>query len=343
MVKEDLRLNLVAERLQPLLQETTKESIEVLKLDDCIGAEVSAAVANMKEKDVLLLENIRFYKEETANDENFSKKLAELGDLFVNDAFGTAHRAHASTVGIAQFLPACCGFLVQEELEKLGHIFDNPRSPIVAIIGGAKVSSKIGILKNLLSLVGTAGSIIIGGGMAYTFLKAKGYEIGKSLLDEASLDIAKEFMAKAEKMGVAVHFPEDVVIADDFSATANIEVTTIDNIKKDWMALDIGPATRQKFHDAIQAAGTAIWNGPMGVFEMKPFAEGTLKIAHALSTSGSAAIVCGGDSAAAVQQAHLADAMFHVSTGGGAALELLEGKVLPGIAALEDKRPADSD
>ncbi|ETR68235.1 MAG: Phosphoglycerate kinase [Candidatus Magnetoglobus multicellularis str. Araruama] len=334
VVKEDLRLNLVSERLAELL--STAQTQRVTKLDDCIGAEILAAVSNMKNGDIILLENIRFYKEETSNDENFAKKLAELGDLFVNDAFGTAHRAHASTAGIAQFLPAYAGVLVQKELKMLGSIFATPQKPVVAIIGGAKVGSKIGILKNLLAKVGSDGSIIIGGGMAYTFLHAQGYEIGKSLLDVENLEVAKEFMAKAKSMGIKVLFPQDVVIADDFAANANTEVVTIDAIKKDWQALDIGPKTIAAFNQQVNAAGTVIWNGPMGVFEMETFAKGTFAVAQALAQNKGVSIICGGDSAASVHQAGLSSKMTHVSTGGGATLELLEGKELPGIAVLQD-------
>ncbi|HAR62411.1 MAG: phosphoglycerate kinase [Candidatus Margulisiibacteriota bacterium] len=330
-VKEELRLDPIAERLSDLLNKS------IIKTDDCIGEEVEKSVNNMKSGDVLLLENLRFYKEEEANSENFSKKLASLGDIYVNDAFGTAHRAHASTAGIAQFLPAYAGLLVQKELDIMGKALSNPKRPFVAIIGGAKVGSKIGVLKNLLDKVGTDGAIIIGGGMAYTFLKAKGYEVGKSLLDKDNLDVAKEFMAKAETANVKVVFPIDLVVADDYSENANTKVVDSDKIPADWEALDIGPQTINKFAQYIETAATVIWNGPMGVFEMDKFSVGTNAIAKILAESKAISIIGGGDSAAAVEKAGLADKMTHISTGGGASLEFLEGIELPGIAVLQDK------
>jgi phosphoglycerate kinase len=330
-VKEEFRLNLVSKELSSLLGK------EIVKTDDCVGEEVETAVNNMQTKDIVLLENVRFYKEETDNNEAFAKKLASLGDLFVNDAFGTAHRAHASTAGIAQFLPAYAGLLIQKELDLMGKALSDPKQPLVAIIGGAKVGSKIGVLKNLLKKVGPKGSIIIGGGMAYTFYKAKGYEVGKSLLDTENLEVAKEFMAKAEALGVKVLFPVDVVVADDFSADANSQIVDVTNIPAEWEGLDIGPKTIELFSKEISNAATVIWNGPMGVFEMEKFAIGTNAVANALANSDAISIIGGGDSAAAVEIAGLADKMTHISTGGGASLEFIEGKILPGIDVLQDK------
>lgn len=330
-VKEEFRLDTVAARLGELVK------VHVEKTEDCIGEETEKAVNTMKNGEIIVLENLRFYKEEEGNNEAFARKLANLGDIYVNDAFGTAHRAHASTAGIAQFLPAYAGLLVQKELEFMGGALTEPKRPFMAIIGGAKVGSKIGVLKNLLNKVGTDGAIIIGGGMAYTFLKAKGFEVGKSLLDLENLDVAKEFMAKAEAMNVPVYFPEDVVVADDFSETANTKVVEATAIPADWQALDIGPKTIEKFSSILSIAATVIWNGPMGVFEMDKFAVGTNAIAKILAESKAISIIGGGDSAAAVEKAGLGDKMTHISTGGGASLEFLEGIELPGIAVLQEK------
>jgi 3-phosphoglycerate kinase len=305
----------------------------VLKLDDCIGEEVEAKVAAMKEGDIILLENVRFYKD-TKNDPEFSEKLAKLGEIFVNDAFGAAHRAHSSTYGVAQHLPAVAGFLMQKEIEVMGKALANPERPFVAILGGAKVSDKIGVIENLLTKVDT---LLIGGGMAYTFLKAKGYEIGNSLLEEDKIDLAKELMEKAEKSNVKLLLPLDNVVADRFAADAETQVVASTSIPAGWEGLDIGPKTRELFASEIKKAKTVVWNGPMGVFEMEPFAAGTKAVAMALAECDGTTIVGGGDSAAAVEQLGFADKVTHVSTGGGASLEFLEGKELPGVAALNDK------
>lgn len=305
----------------------------VLKLDDCIGAEVEAKVAAMKPGDIILLENVRFYND-TKNDEELSKNLAKLGEIFVNDAFGTAHRAHSSTYGVAQYLPSVAGFLMQKEIETMGEALKNPQRPFVAILGGAKVSDKIGVIENLIGKVDT---LLIGGGMAYTFLKAKGYEIGKSLLEEDKIDLAKELMAKAEKSNVKLLLPVDTVVADDFAKDANKKVVPSDAIPADWEGLDIGPETEKLFGEEIKKAKTVVWNGPMGVFEWEAFAEGTKKVAKALAECDGITIVGGGDSALAIEQLGFADKVTHVSTGGGASLEFLEGKDLPGVFALKDK------
>ncbi len=327
-VVESMRLTPAAKRLGELLGK------DVIKVDNCKGDEVKAAVARMQPGDVLLLENLRFYKEEEANDEEFSKALAGLADLYVNDAFGTAHRAHASTVGVAKFLPAAAGFLIQKEIETIGKALSDPSRPFVAILGGAKVSDKISVIKNLLTKVDT---LLVGGGMAYTFLKAKGYEVGESLLDIEKVGLAKELMEEAQRCGVNFLLPEDIIIADKFAEDAQTKVVDINGIISDWQGLDIGPKTAEKFGAIIREAGTVIWNGPMGVFEMQPFAGGTRAVAKAMADCRGIAIVGGGDSAAAVEEMGYSDKVAHVSTGGGASLEFLEGKVLPGIAALNDK------
>ena len=327
-VVHSLRLDPVAKRLGELLGKA------VIKVDDCIGPEVEAKVYEMQDGDVMLLENVRFYPEEEANDPEFAKKLAALGDLYVNDAFGAAHRAHASTEGVAKYLPAVAGFLMEKELKFLGAAVNDPKRPFVAILGGAKVKDKIAVIESLLNKVDT---LIIGGGMAYTFLKAKGYEIGKSLLDEERIDFCREIMQQAEAKGVKLLLPVDVVIANEFAADAEHKVVAADQIPADWEGLDIGPKTVELFSEAVKTAATVVWNGPMGVFEWEAFANGTTQIAKALAESDAITIIGGGDSAAAVEQANLADKMTHVSTGGGASLEFLEGKELPGEAALNDK------
>lgn len=327
-VVHSLRLDPVAKRLGELLGKA------VIKVDDCIGPEVEAKVNEMQDGDVMLLENVRFYPEEEANDPEFAKKLAALGDLYVNDAFGAAHRAHASTEGVAKYLPAVAGFLMEKELKFLGAAVNDPKRPFVAILGGAKVKDKIAVIESLLNKVDT---LIIGGGMAYTFLKAKGYEIGKSLLDEERIDFCREIMQQAEAKGVKLLLPVDVVIANEFAADAEHKVVAADQIPADWEGLDIGPKTVELFSEAVKTAATVVWNGPMGVFEWEAFANGTNQIAKALAESDAITIIGGGDSAAAVEQANLADKMTHVSTGGGASLEFLEGKELPGVAALNDK------
>lgn len=326
--KEEFSLAPVARRLEELLGQP------VSKLDDCVGPQVEAGVRAMKDGDVILLENLRFYKEEEANDEGFAKALASLADTYVNDAFGAAHRAHASTAGVAEFVPGVAGFLMEKEIEVMGKALSVPERPFVAILGGAKVKDKVGVISNLIEKV---DSLIVGGGMAYTFLKAQGLEIGKSIVDEEKLDLAKELMEKAKAKGVKFLLPVDVVVADKFAEDADIKVVDVSEIPSDWQALDIGPKTREAFAREIADAKTVVWNGPMGVFEMKPFAEGTRRIAKALADSRAVTIVGGGDSAAAISEMGFADKMTHVSTGGGASLEFLEGKVLPGVAALKDK------
>ena len=326
--KEEVSLAPVAGRLEELIGRPVR------KLDDCVGARVEEEVASMQDGNVILLENLRFHKEEEANDEGFARSLAALADIYVNDAFGTAHRAHASTAGVAQFLPGVAGFLMEKEIEVMGKVLSLPERPFVAILGGAKVKDKVGVISNLLEKVDV---LIVGGGMAYTFLKAKGLEIGKSIVDLEKLDLAKELMEKAEAKGVIFLLPVDVVIADRFAEDADTKTVPISEIPEDWQALDIGPETLQEFSQEIRSAKTVVWNGPMGVFEMKPFAEGTRGVARALADSDAVTIVGGGDSVAALEEMGFADKMTHVSTGGGASLEFLEGKVLPGVAALRDK------
>lgn len=321
-------LDPIAERLSKLLGR------EVPKLNDCIGPEVESRVAEMKPGDVILLENVRFHKEEEANDAEFARKLASLADVYVNDAFGTAHRAHASTEGIARHIPGVAGLLMRKEIEIMGQALANPRRPFVAILGGKKVSDKIAVIENLIEL---ADSIIIGGGMAYTFLKAQGFEVGKSILDSERVGFASDALKKAAEKGVAIHLPVDIVVADAFAADANKKTVPADAIPADWEGVDIGPASIELFSKVIAEAGTVVWNGPMGVFEMEPFAQGTIGIARAMTQSKAVTIVGGGDSAAACEQFGFAEQMAHVSTGGGASLEFLEGKVLPGVAALRDE------
>jgi 3-phosphoglycerate kinase len=325
---DKLRLAPVGKRLSELL------GLPVKCVSDSIGPEVEAAALALKDGEILLLENVRFYKEEEKNDPEFAKKLARLAEIFVNDAFGTAHRAHASTEGVAHTLPAVSGFLLQKELDVLGGALSDPKRPFVAILGGAKVADKIGVIKNLLTKV---DSLVIGGGMAFTFLKAQGKEIGKSLLDAEGLDLAKQMLADAQSRGVALELPVDVVVADAFSNDANRKVVSADDIPADWQGLDIGPKTIERFSEVIKAGKTIIWNGPMGVFEFANFAEGTRAVARAMAEVHGTTIVGGGDSAAAVEQLGFADKMTHISTGGGASLEYLEGKALPGVVALQDK------
>lgn len=295
---------------------------------------VVKAAEGLSEGQVMLLENTRFRKEETKNEEAFSKQLAALGDVFVNDAFGTAHRAHCSTAGVADYLPAVSGFLIEKEVEYLGSAVDDPKRPLIAIMGGAKVGDKIKLIENLLNKVDT---LLIGGGMAYTFLKAKGYEIGTSILDKESIDLADKLMKDAESKGVNMLIPVDVVCASEFSNDADKKTVSADSIPADMMGMDIGPKTVKLFAGEVAKAATVIWNGPMGVFEMPNFAVGTEEVAKALATSSAVTVIGGGDSAAAVKQFGLEDKMTHVSTGGGASMEFLEGKELPGIAVLEDK------
>lgn len=327
-VVEELRLDPVAQRLSELLNK------EVTKTDQVYGSEVDEAVGKMNDGDIVLIENVRFEPGETKNDPALAKEFAKIADYFVNDAFGAAHRAHASTAGIAEHVTSAAGFLLQKELEVLGKALSNPDKPFTAIIGGAKVKDKIGVIDNLLDKV---DNLIIGGGLAYTFVKALGHEIGKSLLEEDKIELAKEYMTKAKEKGVQFVMPEDVIVADDFSEDANTQVVSIDSIPADWEALDIGPKTREKYAKIVSESNLIIWNGPMGVFELSTFANGTKAVAEALAETDGYSIIGGGDSAAAVEKFDLADKMDHISTGGGASLEFMEGKVLPGVAALTDK------
>ncbi|MBT2678949.1 phosphoglycerate kinase [Bacillus sp. ISL-35] len=326
---EELRLTPVAKRLSELLGKDVK------KTDEAYGDSVKSEIDSMNEGDVLLLENVRFYPGEEKNDPELAKAFAELADVYVNDAFGAAHRAHASTEGIAKYIPAVSGFLMEKELEVLGKALSNPERPFTAIIGGAKVKDKIGVIDNLLEKV---DNLIIGGGLAYTFVKAQGHEIGKSLLEEDKIELAKSFMEKAKAKGVNFYMPVDAIVADDFSADANTKVVPIEEIPADWEALDIGPKTAETYRDVIQKSKLVIWNGPMGVFEIDKFAEGTKAVAQALAdASDTYSVIGGGDSAAAVEKFGLAEKMSHISTGGGASLEFMEGKQLPGVVALNDK------
>ena len=328
-VTEGLRMNPIAKRLEELLGK------KVIKLNDCIGKEVETAISRMVSGEIVMLENVRFHPEEEENDAAFSKQLAALADVYVNDAFGTAHRAHASTEGVAHILPGVCGFLIRKELEVMGKSLDNPQRPFVAIIGGAKVSSKIMVIRNLAQKVDT---LIIGGGMIYTFLKAQGLEVGKSLVEEKFIEQAKGIWAELKAMTrLKLIIPVDVVIATELAAGAPSQVVPIDRIPADMMGVDIGPETVERFKEAIRTAGTIIWNGPVGVFEIEEFARGTNEIAKALASSKAVTIIGGGDSASAVEKAGVADQITHISTGGGASLEYLEGKALPGIAILQDK------
>ncbi|MGP4077281.1 phosphoglycerate kinase [Halobacillus sp. K22] len=327
-VVKELRLDPVAKRLSTLLGQT------VTKTDQVHGDEVNKAISEMDNGEVLLIENVRFHPGEEKNDADLSKAFADMADLYVNDAFGAAHRAHSSTAGVAEHLPAVAGFLMEKEINVLGQALSDPERPFTAIIGGAKVKDKIGVIDNLIDKV---DHLIIGGGLAYTFVKAQGYEIGKSLLEEDKIETAKEYMKKAEEKGVEFLMPEDVVVADDFSDSANTEVVSIDSIPADWEALDIGPKTREKYAEVIKKSKLVIWNGPMGVFELETFANGTKAVANALAETEGYTVIGGGDSAAAVEKFGYADDMDHVSTGGGASLEFMEGKDLPGVALLNDK------
>lgn len=320
----------VAKRLSELLN----KEVVFAKDDMVVSESVKVQIDKLDDGDVALLENTRYRKEEEKNEENFAKELASLGDIYVNDAFGTSHRAHASNVGVSTYLPSAVGFLVEKEISIMGKALDDPQRPFVAILGGAKVSDKIGVIENLIEKV---DAILIGGGMAYTFLKAKGYEIGTSLLEEDKMDLALNLISKAKERNVKLLLPVDVVIAKEFKNDTEIRVVSIDSIPEDMMGLDIGPETLKLFSEEIAKAKTVIWNGPSGVFEMENFSKGTYGIAKALVDSDAITIVGGGDSASAVEKAGYADKITHVSTGGGASLELLEGKVLPGIAAISDK------
>ena len=331
-VKPELSLQVVADRIAELLGKP------VVMAKDVAGEDAKAKAAALKDGEVMLLENTRFEKGETKNDPELSKALADLAEIFVNDAFGTAHRAHSSTAGVADYLPAVCGYLVQKEVSIMGKALANPERPFVAILGGAKVSDKLNVINNLLEKVDT---LIIGGGMAFTFLAAKGYDIGKSLVDSEKIDYCKEMMAKAEDKGVKLLLPVDAVVAASFPnpIDAEIEVQTVaaDAIPADMMGLDIGQKSQALFADAAKNAKTVVWNGPMGVFENPTLAKGTIAVAQALADSAAVTIVGGGDSAAACEQLGFADKITHISTGGGASLEFLEGLELPGIACLQDK------
>lgn len=318
----------VAKRLSELLGK------EVLFAPDCVGEEAAAMAKALKPGQILLLENLRYHKEEEKNDPEFSRQLASLAEVAVNDAFGVSHRAHASVEGITKYIPTVAGFLLEKEILFLGQAVNNPVRPFVAIIGGAKVSDKIGVIENLLTKV---DRLIIGGGMANTFLAAKGFATGKSLVEEDKLDLARELMVKAKNAGKELLLPVDVTIADRFAADAANKVVAADAIEGDWMALDIGPVTSKAYAEALRDAKTVVWNGPMGVFEMDVFAKGTEAVAKAVAASGAKSIVGGGDSIAALEKLGLAREITHISTGGGASLEFLEGKVLPGVAALADK------
>ena len=328
--KKEFTLAPVAERLTELLGEKVIFAASDLVVDE----KVKEAANALKDGEVMLLENVRFRKEETKNGADFAKELASLGDIFVNDAFGTAHRAHASTAGIADYLPCVSGFLIEKEVKFLGEALENPARPFVAIMGGAKVGDKIPVIKNLLKKV---DSLIIGGGMAYTFFKAQGYEIGTSILDADNIELAKELLAEAEKTGVKILLPVDAVCAKEFKNDTEFAVYAKENMPKDRMGMDIGPKSVKLFTEAVKNAKTVVWNGPMGVFEMPNFENGTKKVAEALAESDAVTIIGGGDSAAACEQFGLKDKMTHISTGGGASLEFLEGKVLPGVAVIQDK------
>jgi phosphoglycerate kinase len=330
-VTESLRLNAVAVRLYELIGQP------IVKTDDCIGDAVAAQVNALNNGDIALLENVRFHPEEEKNEPEFAKKLASLADIYVNDAFGTAHRAHASTEGVTKYIStSVAGLLLDKELQFLSGAIDNPKRPLAAIVGGSKVSSKIGVIETLLDKVDV---LLLGGGMIFTFYKARGLNVGKSLVEEDKLDLARALEKKAADRGVKFLLPTDVVVADNFKPDANSQIVSINDIPDGWMGLDIGPDSIKVFQEALSECKSAIWNGPMGVFEFDKFAVGTEAIAHTLAeltATGTITIIGGGDSVAAVEKVGVADKMSHISTGGGASLELLEGKVLPGIAALNE-------
>ena len=326
--KQKLTLAPVAERLSELLGQ------KVIFANDIIGDDAKAKAAALKPGEIMLLENLRFDIREEKNGADFAKALADMAEVYVSDAFGTVHRAHASTAGVAAYLPAYAGLLVEKELSVMGKALDDPKRPFVAVLGGAKVSDKIGVINNLLE---KADTVIIGGGMAYTFIKAMGYEIGNSLLEADKLDYALEMIEKAKRNGVSLLLPVDTAVGNEFKADCDSEIVDIKAMPAGWMGMDIGPKTIELFSDAIKNAGTVVWNGPMGVFEFDAFAKGTKAMAQALADSGAITIVGGGDSAAAVEKLGFADKMTHISTGGGASLEFLEGLELPGVACLLDK------
>lgn len=328
--KAEFSLSKVADRLAELAGQPVKFAQSDVVVDD----NVRKIASELQNGEIMLLENVRFRKEETDNDLHFAKELSELGDIFVQEAFGTAHRAHASTAGVAEYLPAVSGFLIEKEVKFLGDAVADPKRPFVAIMGGAKVADKIKVIDNLLEKVDT---LIIGGGMSYTFFKAKGYEIGSSILDENGIELAKEIMDKANKLNKDLVLPVDIVVADKFENEANTKTVDAENIPSDMMGLDIGPKSIELFNKKIAEAKTVVWNGPVGVFEMENFAKGTRAVADALAESDCISIIGGGDSAAAIKKFGLEDKMTHISTGGGASLEFLEGKELPGIAVIEDK------
>ncbi len=327
-VVEELRMDPVADRLSQLL------GVEVKKAPDCVGEVVEKMVEELKEGEVLLLENVRFHPEEEKNDPEFSRRLASLADYFIQDAFGTAHRAHSSTVGVGEYLPAAAGFLMRKEIEYFQRALQNPERPFLAILGGAKVSDKIGVLKNLLKKV---DSLIIGGGMAYTFLKAEGIHVGDSLLEEEKVDLASQIKKECEDRGIDFLLPVDHVIAQEISPQAETRITSDENIPAGWRGVDIGPCSVERIKEMVRKAKTIIWNGPLGIFEMEKFAEGTRQVALALAESQALTIVGGGDTVAAVEKFGVRDKISHISTGGGASLELLEGKELPGIKIIKEK------
>ncbi|MER2089076.1 MAG: phosphoglycerate kinase [Sporosarcina sp.] len=326
-VNEEMRLTAAGEKLAELIGKP------VTKLDSSIGEDVEKRISTMKNGDIVLLENVRFHAGEEKNDAELAKSFAALADVFVNDAFGAAHRAHASTAGIAEYIPAVSGLLLEKELDILGKALSEPERPFTAIIGGAKVKDKIGVIDHLLDKV---DNLLIGGGLSYTFTKAQGHETGSSLLEEDKIDLAKSFIQKAKEKGVNLYLPIDVIIADEFSKDANTKTVNIDSIPEGWMGLDIGPKTASLYADVINDSKLIIWNGPMGVFEMEPYAGGTQQVAKAMAETKAYTVIGGGDSAAAVEKFGVADKMDHISTGGGASLEFMEGKDLPGVTALND-------
>lgn len=328
-VNPEFSMKPVAARLSELLGQ------EVKMAEDVVGESAQKLAAALQDGEVLLLENVRFEPGETKNDAELSKKFAALADLYVNDAFGSAHRAHASTAGVTEYLPAACGYLIQKEIQFIGGALEDPKRPLVAILGGAKVSDKIGVITNLIDKCDT---LIVGGGMAYTFMKALGHQIGDSLLEADKVELAAEMMQKAKDKGVNFLIPKDNKVGKEYKPDTEAMVVDSDEIPNGWMGLDIGPKTQVEFANAVKDAGTVIWNGPMGVSEWENFAAGTIAVATAIAESGAISIIGGGDSAAAIQKLGFADKMSHISTGGGASLEYLEGKELPGIAALNDKK-----